>query len=561
MAALRSGPMALAVVLAVACTAAAPVPTHAQTRLETHGDQSPVIHAGRDATVTIQGTSPAQLADIVRAVSEGATAPLARQIEDLRSRLGVTEGAALAMLRSLGQADVPVERLPQALADLAEQHKDLLARLRRLDADDPAVAHLREQARDAVERGDYDSADRLLQEAETTDLAAERRMQGRIERRRLTRAETLAQRAGVAELRFRYPEAGKLYQEAAGLMPEGEPLRQAQYLDAAADALWHATAYAEAEPLARRALALRGRMLDPDHPAIAASLSSIVVLLCNLGRPAEAEPLARRALAAAEAALGPDHPDVVTAFNNLAVVLRALGRATEAEPLLRRALALRERTPGPMQSDLGIALNNLAALLYGLGRPVEAEPLLRRALAAFEAALGPDHPHVALSLDNLAVVLRDLGRTAEAEPLLRRALTLRERALGPEHPDVAQSLNNLAAVLRVLGRVTEAEPLLRRALAIQEAALGPDHPNTAYSLSNLALVLRDLGRVAEAEPLLIRALAIRERTLGPDHPFTRSVRKDLAELPTQSNPAPAAASGEAATTPVMQSEQGPTAKP
>ena len=116
-------------------------------------------------------------------------------------------------------------------------------------------------------------------------------------------------------------------------------------------------------------------------------------------------------------------------------------------------------------------------------------------------------------------------------------------------------------MLRVLGRVTEAEPLLRRALAIQEAALGPDHPNTAYSLSNLALVLRDLGRVAEAEPLLIRALAIRERTLGPDHPFTRSVRKDLAELPTQSNPAPAAASGEAATTPVMQSEQGPTAKP
>jgi hypothetical protein len=99
MAALRSGPMALAVVLAVACTAA-PVPADAQPRAETRGDQSPAIIAGRDATVNI-GISPAQVAELIRAASEGATGPLARQIEDLRGRLGVTEGAALAMLRTL----------------------------------------------------------------------------------------------------------------------------------------------------------------------------------------------------------------------------------------------------------------------------------------------------------------------------------------------------------------------------------------------------------------------------------------------------------------------------
>src|SRR5689334_12304921 len=129
MAALKSGWMT-SLVLAVACTAAAPVPIYAQTRPETHGDQSPALIAGREATVSIRSTSPAQLGEIVRAVSEGATAPLARQIEDLRGPLGVTEGAALTMLRTLGQADVPVERLPQALGELAERHKDLLKRLR-----------------------------------------------------------------------------------------------------------------------------------------------------------------------------------------------------------------------------------------------------------------------------------------------------------------------------------------------------------------------------------------------------------------------------------------------
>ena len=46
------------------------------------------------------------------------------------------------MLRTLGQADVPVEGLPQALAELAGRHHDLLERLRRLEGADPAVADL-----------------------------------------------------------------------------------------------------------------------------------------------------------------------------------------------------------------------------------------------------------------------------------------------------------------------------------------------------------------------------------------------------------------------------------
>jgi hypothetical protein len=104
--------MALAVVLAVACTAA-PAPAHAQTRLETHGDQSPAIHAGRDATVNIQGISPAQVAELIRAANESATAPLARKIEDLRNCLGIEEVQMPARLRHLRQADLALDRLPQ----------------------------------------------------------------------------------------------------------------------------------------------------------------------------------------------------------------------------------------------------------------------------------------------------------------------------------------------------------------------------------------------------------------------------------------------------------------
>jgi hypothetical protein len=42
-----------------------------------------------------------------------------RELAELQHRTGPTEGAALAMLRALGEADVAVERQPQALAELA----------------------------------------------------------------------------------------------------------------------------------------------------------------------------------------------------------------------------------------------------------------------------------------------------------------------------------------------------------------------------------------------------------------------------------------------------------
>ena len=64
----------------------------------------------------------------------------------------------------------------------------------------------------------------------------------------------------------------------------------------------------EAEPLFRRALAIREAALGPDHLYTAYSLNDLAELLWARGRSGEAEPLHRRALAIREAALGPDHP-------------------------------------------------------------------------------------------------------------------------------------------------------------------------------------------------------------------------------------------------------------
>jgi CHAT domain-containing protein/Flp pilus assembly protein TadD len=294
--------------------------------------------------------------------------------------------------------------------------------------------------------------------------------------------------------------------------------------------LYRAGKYAEAIPLAQRALAIREKALGPDHPDVATSLNSVALLYDNLGRDADAEPLYKRALAIREKALGPDHPDVAQSLNNLAELYGAQGRYADAEPLYKRALAIWEKALGPDHPDVAMSLNNLAELYRAQGRYADAEPLYKRALAIQEKALGPDHPDVATALNILALLYDTQGRYADAEPLYKRALAIREKALGPDHPDVALSLSNLAMLYYTQGRYADAEPLLKRALAIREKALGPDHPDVAQSLNNLAALYDDQGRYADAEPLYKRSLAIWEKALGPDHPDVALSLNNLAEL-------------------------------
>jgi tetratricopeptide (TPR) repeat protein len=75
--------------------------------------------------------------------------------------------------------------------------------------------------------------------------------------------------------------------------------------------------YVESEPLYKRALGIREKMLDPDHTDVAESLNNLASLYYEQGRYEEAAPLYGRSLGIREKALGPDHPDVGRCLNNL----------------------------------------------------------------------------------------------------------------------------------------------------------------------------------------------------------------------------------------------------
>jgi tetratricopeptide (TPR) repeat protein len=318
---------------------------------------------------------------------------------------------------------------------------------------------------------------------------------------------------------------------ADGSPPEGAEVEASYLLDQLAIfRLTVLAAYWQARPLFERALAIREKVLGPEHPDTAMSLNNLASLLYEQGDLAGARPLYERALAIRQKVLGSDHARTASSLDNLASLLQAQGDDAVARPLYERALAIREKVLGQEHPDMAMSLSNLASLLQAQGDLAGARRLYGRALALYEKALGSEHPDTAMSLNNLASLLYEQGDLAGARPLYERALAIRQKVLGPDHARTASSLDNLASLLQAQGDDAVARPLFERALAIREEVLGPEHPDTAMSLNNLASLLQARGDLAGARPHYERALALYERALGPDHPNTNRARSNLAGL-------------------------------
>jgi tetratricopeptide (TPR) repeat protein len=308
-----------------------------------------------------------------------------------------------------------------------------------------------------------------------------------------------------------------------------ESAEQADLLDNAGGYFRGRAAYVAARPLRERALAIREKVLGPEHPDTATSLDNLAGLLRDQGDLAAAQPLRERALAICEKVLGPEDLHTAASLNNLAGLLNDQGDLVGARPLYERALAIQEKVLGLEHPGTAASLNNLAALLHVEGGLAAARPLYERALAIREKVLGPEHSQTAISLNNLARLLHAQGDLAGARLLQERDLSIREKVLGPEHPATATSLSNLGYLLSDLGQAGEAEPLFHRAVAIGNKALGAEHPLTQRYQSHYARLLLNTARSAESLILAQAALAVHAATNGPNHPWTKDSARVTAD--------------------------------
>ena len=77
---------------------------------------------------------------------------------------------------------------------------------------------------------------------------------------------------------------------------------------------------------------------------MATSLNNLAAIHQAQGSYAEAEPLYQRSLAIREKVLGPEHPHVATSLENYAALVRQIGRGDEAETMEARAKAIRAKS-------------------------------------------------------------------------------------------------------------------------------------------------------------------------------------------------------------------------
>jgi tetratricopeptide (TPR) repeat protein len=81
--------------------------------------------------------------------------------------------------------------------------------------------------------------------------------------------------------------------------------------------------------------------LSPNHPDTSHSLNNLAAIYEAQGKYAEAEPLYKRANAIREKALGYKHPDLLKVLMNYADLLRKMSRGDEAARMDARVAEIR----------------------------------------------------------------------------------------------------------------------------------------------------------------------------------------------------------------------------
>jgi tetratricopeptide (TPR) repeat protein len=385
----------------------------------------------------------------------------------------------------------------------------------------PAAAGLLKQAQDAIDAGDLDHAELLLDQATTAAATA-------VESGQRQQAKITATKGQLKAIEFDYLAAAADYAQAASQLPANDAHDRWSYVIHQGEMLKErGTLFEEPQPLQAAialyrdtALPLAPREADPRDWA--ATENHLGIALRTVGSRGDLAAThdaiaAFRAAAEASTRVG-DSDESAIAQNNLGNALLTVGKLGDKGALhdavaaYRTALEVwtRERDPAlwaQIQDNLGVALDQI-------GEQEGSVPLLHDAIATDRAALevqtrSGDPTHWARTQINLGDALEALGERGDDKALhdaiaaYQQALEVLNRDNDPSEWAMAEI--DLGVALEKLGELGQDQALFE-AIAAYRAALevvtrDRDAVSWAGTTSDLGEALERLGERGHVQAL------------------------------------------------------------
>lgn len=254
------------------------------------------------------------------------------------------------------------------------------------------------------------------------------------------------------------------------------------------------------------ALAIREKILGPDHTLTLEGLDCLSIFYWDQGRYKEAEALCLRALDGLEKSLGPDHLTTLETVNHLGTLSVRLKNFDRAEAFYLRALNGQQKTQGQDHASTLAIFYNLGILYAHQDKVEKAEVMFLRAREGQENTLSPDHPSTLMSIYSLGRLYTRQDRLEEAEILYLRALSGAEKIATPDQISslALRTVVRLSNLYRQQGRVDKAEAMYQRALAGHDSKSSQDHGYRVRTFNMLGDIFSEQGRLEEAKAMYER---------------------------------------------------------
>jgi tetratricopeptide (TPR) repeat protein/ribosomal protein S27E len=305
---------------------------------------------------------------------------------------------------------------------------------------------------------------------------------------------------------------------------------QARLMDKIGNVYTSYMRFDDAEPLLKKALAVRRRLFDDRHLAVAESLHGLAVFHFFAGDFDAAERCGAEALAIRRSRL--KQPDLDVALSEFALAWATnfnLGaRQAEAERLMRSAIKARIALLGEGHRDVGYARFGLAVILNKMpGGQTEATKELISAANIISSAVGDRRIGESVMLYVQGMLAQSFHNYKGMEDANRQAVARLAEVFGESHPIVSYVKRELASAMVSRGYPRAAERLYRDSLESDRRTLGR-RPFVGHSVGAFARFLVYEHRFDEARQQFAEALDLLQSTLAPDSAQIATLLNDAA---------------------------------